>query len=266
MPDSGAPFDRKPQALGLLAELRLAVSFLTRLPVPLGAEGTAPLASSVRAFPLVGLAVGAIAASVLLAASQLGLVGTPAVLLAIAATALVTGALHEDGLADTADALGVSGDRDTRLEVMRDSRIGAFGALALILVVALKAAALAQMPPVAAACALITAAVGSRAALAVVLYAVPPARSAGLGAAAGRPTRSRVIQMTVIAAMLMAAGAFALGWRGVLAALAAAVLTLAAMIRLMRRVFDGQTGDTLGATQQVNETAILLALAAAAGW
>lgn len=267
MPDSGAPFDRKPQALGLYAELRLAASFLTRLPVPLGAEATAPLASAIRAFPLVGLAVGAIAASVLLAATQIGLVGTPAVLLAIAATSLVAGALHEDGLADTADALGVSGDRDTRLEVMRDSRIGAFGALALILVVALKAAALAQMPPFAAACALIAAAVGSRAAIAVVLYAVPPARSSGLGAAAGRPMPTRLAQMAVIAVVLMAAAAsITLGWRGVLAAIASSAVALALMIHIMRRSFDGQTGDTLGATQQINETAILLALAAVTGW
>jgi adenosylcobinamide-GDP ribazoletransferase len=267
MPDTGPHFERQPQALGLIAELRLATAFLTRLPVRLGAESAAPLASAIRAFPLVGLLIGLIAASVLLAAGTLGLPGTPAVLLALAAGTLLTGALHEDGLADTADALGARGDRERRLAVMRDSRIGAFGALALILVVALKAAALAQLPPLAAACALIAAGSTSRAAMAGAMYAVPPARRTGLGAASGRPTRARLIQTLLIALGLIGALASAApGWQAALAASAGCVLALVIMIRVMARAFGGQTGDTLGATQQVCETATLLAIAAATGW
>lgn len=248
--------------LGLLAECRLALAFLTRLPVRLRHEADAPLASGVRAFPLVGILIGGAGAAVLWCASAIGLAGLPAALLGLGLVTLITGALHEDGLADTADGLGARGAALERLTVMKDSRIGGFGALALLFAVALKAAALARLPAPAACLALIAMAAYSRA-LVGALMQLPAAKTSGLAWHAGQPPRGRALTglalgLIVLGATLAPSTAGAAAIAGAAGALALAWVAL--------RCFGGQTGDTFGAAQQAAEVAGLLAIAAAASW
>jgi len=228
-----------------LDDMRLAFQFLTVLPA--GRPEPRPLGGAAWCFPLVGLAVGGCVALVLLAAREAGLPAALAGFLAVGAGIALTGGLHEDGLADTADGLGVR-DRRRALDAMRDSRAGAFGVLALALTVPMRALALAAAGPVAA----LAAHALSRGAVAGAMAWTPPARSDGLAAEAG-PT-------SALAPLLLAAGiGIALGWPAVPAA---ALAAFAAGWWAARR-FGGHTGDTLGAVQQTTELAALLALAGA---
>lgn len=226
-----------------LDDMRQAFRFLTVLPV--GRPEPRPLGGAAWCFPLVGLAVGACVALAFLATREAGLPPALAGFLAVGAGIALTGGLHEDGLADTADSLGVR-DPQRALEVMRDSRTGAFGALALALTVPMRALALAAAGPVAA----LAAHALSRGAMAGAMAWTPPARPDGLAAEAG-PT-------SATAALMLAAGiGIVLGWPAVPAA---ALAAFAAAWWTARR-FGGHTGDTLGAVQQVTELAVLLALA-----
>ena len=228
-----------------LDDMRLAVQFLTVLPA--GRPEPRPLGEAAWCFPLVGLAVGAWAAGVFLVARELGLPPPLAGFLAVGAGIAATGGLHEDGLADTADGFGVR-DRRKALEVMRDSRTGAFGALVLALTVPMRALALAAAGPAAA----LAAHALSRGAMAGAMAWTPPARPDGLAAGAG-PTDA------VVALLLSAGIGIALGWQSVPAAAFAA---FAGGWWAAKR-FGGHTGDTLGAVQQTTELAVLLALAGA---
>jgi adenosylcobinamide-GDP ribazoletransferase len=172
---------------------------------------------------------------------------------------LLSGGLHEDGLADSADGLAGS-DPPARLAIMRDPRIGAFGALALLFSVGLRWAALFVLAQGAAALpALIVAAALSRTVPVVLLFWLPPARPDGLGRTAGRPSEATLLTTLAFAVLLtlplagLAAGVLALAAAGV-----AALLTG----ELGKRRIGGQTGDVLGAGQQVAEALVLLALAA----
>jgi adenosylcobinamide-GDP ribazoletransferase len=220
------------------------------------------LPHSVRYFPLVGLLVGVLSAAVLLLASQVWTGVLPA-LLAVAASALVTGAFHEDGLADTVDSLG-GYSREARLLIMTDSRIGTYGALALGFCVALRVAALAALPPLVAAFALIAAHAGARFAAMVVMTLLPYAKNPADGkvAHAKEPPGAAEYRPAIVFALLAAAplaltAPVALG----AAAIAGAVLA-AGLARLARRLIDGYTGDVLGATEQLFEVGFLLAVAA----
>lgn len=239
-----------------------AVAFLTRLPLgrKLAPDGR-DVARGALLFPLVGAAIGAVVgASAILAAK--GLPPLAASALALALGALLTGALHLDGLADTADALA-GGSRQRALAIMRDPRIGAYGAAALILDLLLKAAALSALlergnvlvPLVAAA----TLARAAPLPLACFLPYARPDRGAG-GVLCGRVS----IGSAVGAAVLAAAPALALlGWRGAAMLAAAAVVTLALGLGY-RRWLGGVTGDALGATIEIAETlALVVALALA---
>ena len=247
-------------------DLKLGLSVLTRLPVraPIGEDGEAggrSLGQAGRVMPLVGVVVGLAGALAFWLASLLGLPALAAGLIAVGATILLTGAFHEDGLADVADGFGGAFDRDRKLEIMRDSRIGTYGVLALILSLGLRAAALAAIGPGwLAGAALIAAHAGARGALPVVMATTPPARDDGLAAAAGRPGRREVWTAlglaAAIAVVLLGPG---LGLVALLACAAAA----AAMVLLARAQIGGYTGDVLGATEQMGETAVLLAIAAA---
>src|SRR5713101_6361680 len=157
-------------------DLIAAAGFLTRLPVAgLAAAETGLLARSMRALPLVGIVVGVAGWVMLAIAAALGLPATVGALLAVATTVLATGALHEDGLADTADGLGGGKDRESKLEIMRDSRIGSYGTCALMLSLMLRWSALAEIAePRLVAVALIAAHVSARAVLPIVMSFVPP--------------------------------------------------------------------------------------------
>ena len=233
-----------------LAELGAAFGLLTRLPVgwlPQPAD-PAGYARAVWAYPLAGALLGALAGG-----AQAGLVGlgvSPAMAApwAIAVLLLASGALHEDGLADMADGFGGGRDRDRKLAIMRDSRIGSFGALALVLALGCRGVALSEaVSPVA-----LMAGAGAlgRGAMLVPLVLLKPARSDGLGAGLGRPPRAALLAgMTLgltLAAVLLPPGA-------ILAALAMG----GAMTWLARKQVGGHTGDILGATALLAECAAL---------
>jgi adenosylcobinamide-GDP ribazoletransferase len=252
-------FARMDAPRGPFDEFAIATAVLTRLPVgaALGGEGT--IAGSAWAFPLVGAGIGALAALAFLIAELLGCGDAPAALIALAAGLALTGALHEDGLADTADGFGGGSSREAKLAIMRDSRLGSFGVLALVLSIGLRTAALGTIgEPIHAGLALIAAHAASRGALPPLMRILVPARADGLGAAAGRPS----LTVAIIAAVLGAAIALAvLGpGRGALALLlTGAALVLAAM--LAQRQIGGYTGDVLGFFQQIGEIVMLLVAA-----
>lgn len=246
--------------------LRIAVSFLTRLPVPLPplseTASAGYLARATGMFPLVGAGVGGFAALAFLGAAWIGLPPLACAFIAIGLGVLLTGALHEDGLADVADGVGGGRTRDDRLRIMRDSRIGSFGALAMVFSVGLRAALVAGLSvPETAAAVLIAAAAVSRAPLPAILRWVPAARTEGLAADAGRPGFPQVA-----VAWILAAGIAFIVLRPVSAVvvLAAAAGAAAVMAWIGRRTLGGHTGDILGASQQLAEIAALAAVVAAA--
>ena len=238
-----------------MRDIWLCLGFFTRLPV-MAVEGS--LSDSVRAFPLAGLVVGLIGALVYYLALVIGLSTLLAALLAVAATGIVTGALHEDGWADVCDALGARGGIEQRLEILRDSRLGSYGGLALIFATGIKVAALSALAaPELVAGALVAAHSLGRGVLPLVMSRMDLARSNGLAAQAGKPS-VHAATWSVGLALLIAVIAIA-----PVAALVALLAALAAtwlVARLAQRLFGGYTGDVLGAVEQVAEMAILINL------
>ena len=254
-------------------ELRLffiALQFFTRVPVPawVGFE-PAWLNQSARYFPLVGACVGLVGAGVLWASSR---VFPPAVAvgLSMASTLVMTGGFHEDGLADTFDALGGAVSRARALEIMKDSRIGSYGALALVVVLGTKAATLASLPWALALPALVFAHTASRAAATTLIFALPYAGDVALAKA--KPLAQRISGggLTVAWASVGLVGA-ALCWAFAVPAVwgaggaLLAVVACAACGAWLHRRLQGYTGDGLGATQQLGELLVLLGALAMAG-
>ena len=255
----------------MIHELRLfltALQFLTRVPVPawVGFE-PAWVNQSARHFPAVGLCVGAVAALVLAAGHALF---TPvvAVGLSMAASVLLTGAFHEDGFADTCDALGGPVSRERALAIMKDSRIGAYGAVGLALMLGLKAATLASMPLALAVPALLFAHTASRAAAVMLIRWLPYAGD--IAHAKAKPMAQRVDLIGVVVAWcwVLAVGAVIVWHRPAqLVALSIALVIVGVGLmwcaHWLRRRLGGYTGDALGATQQITELLALLGWLAA---
>ncbi|MEO3427690.1 adenosylcobinamide-GDP ribazoletransferase [Pelagibius sp. CAU 1746] len=254
-----------PRAWG--ADLLEAARLLTRLPLPRPSLPQTPQGApearashASRCYPLVGAGIGLIAALGFAVADWLALPPFAAALAALALSILITGALHEDGLADVADGFGGGGDRARKLAIMRDSRIGSYGVLALVLVLTARGGSLAVIAaspagPCGAAAALIAAHSLSRAGLAPVMWALPQARSDGLAAATGRPGGAdalAALAIGVTAAALLLDPA-----RALVAVLAVAVLQGGLALQARRQI-GGVTGDVLGAAQQLGEAAVLL--------
>jgi adenosylcobinamide-GDP ribazoletransferase len=244
---------------GLFAQFLTATAVLTRLPVG-AVEARGRIASSCWAFPAVGAGVGGICGLALIVAALFGLRGELGALLAVLAGVAVTGALHEDGLADTVDGFGGGHDREAKLAIMRDSRVGTYGAAALVFSIGLRAAALVSIgEPIEVMLALIAAHAASRALLAPGMRLLDTARADGLGADAGTPGRIAVLVALVLGIVVTLA---ALGpLRGAVAFVASGV-AVAATAGLARRQIGGYTGDVLGALQQIGEIVMLLAAAA----
>lgn len=251
--DSAGGAERRGPLPAAWSGLAGAVTFLTIVPVGRGGD----VRRAAAWFPVVGAAVGALAGGVRAGLQPL-LGAAAATVLALAAMVIVTGALHQDGLADTADGLGVRGDRDRRLAVMRDSSIGVFGALALIGWALLLVVVLGQLSAAHAVEALIvSAALGRWAALLHAAWS-PPARAEGLGAgfAVGRIA-------LVLATAVAVAAALALGGVGPgLAAVAAGVAVGLLSAVHVRATLGGRTGDTLGATVALTEVVVCTVLLA----
>lgn len=239
---------------------RVALSFLTRLPGGVDPADDAELAGSLAAFPLVGALLGAVIAGVLTLAAAL-LPAQVAAVLAFAALVAATGGLHLDGLADTFDALGSGKDRARRLEIMRDSRIGAHGATALALF-SIAAVGCLEALVERGVSALIGALAVARSLVVVAIALYPYARAQGLGrpfAQVGRRTVLVAAAIGLVAALLAPSP-------GALAALGAAFV--ASLVALgfwawLARSLGGLTGDTYGAGIVVAEVAYLCAVAAA---
>lgn len=232
-----------------------AIIFLTIAPVP--SATVAGLSSSAGWFPVVGAALGALAGAVRVTSQQL--VGSSvATVLAMVVLVIATGALHQDGLADTADGLGARGGRDRRLEVMRDSATGVFGTLALVAWALLLFTTLVSLDTNHALRALIAAASLARWAALLHATGAPAARTDGLGAelhvsplALGAATAVSVVIAMVVCGVL--AGAAALG---------TALLVAAMLAAFARQTLGGRSGDTLGATVAIAEVAVCIALLA----
>ncbi|ATN34711.1 adenosylcobinamide-GDP ribazoletransferase [Rhizobium sp. ACO-34A] len=254
-----------------LTDTARSIAFLSRLPVPSrffeGHDGA--LSRTVCAFPLAGVLIALPPALTLAAALALHATPLLAAFLSIAVLLVVTGALHEDGLSDAADGLGGGRDREHALAIMKDSRIGSYGAVTIVVAIGMRAAALAQIAsavtPVAAAACLLGAAAASRALMVWHWSALPPARAGGVAASAGKPEPAarQVALMSglliSLALLLPASSLFA-----TIIALLAGILLTAGFTAHVRRKLGGHTGDTIGASQQIAEIAILVALAMAA--
>ena len=244
-------------------EIRTGVLFSTRLPVAAVAPGGgATIASAVWTLPIAGLIVGVIAAVVYALAHRFGVPAWPAAALAIAAGLALTGALHEDGLADTLDGFGGGRTREQKLDIMRDSRIGTYGVCGLAISILIRAGALASLAePSLVAWALIATHTAGRATLPALMYLVPPARAEGLSHGAGRPSREQAVAAAVLGVVVLFV---CLGFWAALVSAIVLVVLAALMARLCEMQIGGQTGDVLGALEQAGEIAVLLVAAAAA--
>lgn len=237
-------------------EFVAAGSLLTRLPLPrVEMSGTQTVAAGVWAYPVFGAIIGGLGASAYSLALMAGLPPSLGAIAALAVTALITGALHEDGLADFCDGVGGGTSREKKLGIMEDSRVGTYGAVALILSLGARWGAVAALAgPVAALLALVVAHAASRGAVTIIFLLLDPAKTEGLGASVGKPGRTAVAAAWLIAAglsLLLMPVAFA--FMLLLAGLAA-VLVVA---WLSARQIGGYTGDVFGAAQQAAEITIL---------
>jgi adenosylcobinamide-GDP ribazoletransferase len=241
-----------------LLDIALATALLTRLPVPVPPDYAAARgAGAAWAYPLAGVPVAVAAGMLAFAGIHLGLPAATTAGLVIVVQVVLTGAMHEDGLADTADGLWGGWSRERRLEIMKDSRIGSYGVMALILSVGLRWSALSAlgsaMLPTLFAVALI-----SRATMIWTMAALQHARADGLSKSIGRPGARSAL---VAAAMALALSMLAIGGTA-FALLASAALAALGVGAIARVKIGGQTGDILGATQQVAEIAALATAAA----
>lgn len=243
-----------------MRSLRMALAFLTRVPLTPADGGSLPTTGVIVAFPIAGLLIGGLAGGSYWLAVQL-LPTTPAAAIAVGVGMLVTGAFHEDGLADTFDALGGGRDRDAVFRIFKDSRLGTFGVAALVLSILLRVTSLAALDGLTGLVAL-TAAHGLARSIAAATMGVARPAGAGLGTSlmSGISRRHSV----VIGTIGLAIGAILLGVAGVagfvVAAAGAVILT-----RWATGKVGGVNGDVLGAIEQIGELAVLVAAAAAVG-
>jgi len=251
-----------------VAELRSAAAFLTRVPARLlgvSAAAIPDFRQAARVFPVVGAVIGLAGGLVLVIADALGIPAMVAAALAIGTTVLVTGGLHEDGLADTADSLGGT-TTEKKLEIMDDSRVGTYGAVALVFSILLRVVALgsiATFGPFRAMFALIAAEAVSRAALLRLWHDLPAARMGGLSNDTGAPDQNAMLVALAVAAVIaVVVSVPSVGlWATILAG-ALAIIATWTMIRLTARTLGGRTGDTLGACQQAAVVAFLIGASA----
>ena len=238
-------------------DLASAFALLTRLPV----RDHAPRgAASAWVWPVVGAVLGAISAT--LAGLALWLGFTPGVVagLVLVVGAILTGGLHEDGVSDTADGLFGGWTKAQRLEIMKDSRVGSYGVLALVLVTLIRWSALTTVLAGGGLWGLVAVGALSRAPMAVLMAALPPARDTGLSHATGRPSSQTALLGAALAGAITCLFA---GWAA-LPMLALVAITTALLARSAQTRIGGQTGDILGAAQQLAEAAALAVLAARA--
>lgn len=255
----------------MLRQLRLffvALQFFTRLPVPrwVGFEEEW-LHHASRYFPAVGIVVGGVTAG-MYALTHAWWPQVVAVLASTIAGIYVTGAFHEDGFADTCDGLGGGMTRQRVLEIMTDSRIGAYGAIGIVLMLAMKCAALATMPSQMVIVALLTGHPLSRLASTALIWRLSYAKGEGKAKPLAQRMANREFAIAMATALLPAVLLMWMGmlrWQALVAGIAALVAAALWLARKFQRRIGGYTGDCLGAVQQLSEVAFYLALLANAG-
>lgn len=219
-----------------------------------------------RALPFAGIVIGCIGALILCAGIWLHFGNLVAAGLAVAAITFVTGAFHEDGLADTSDGFGGGTTAERRLVIMKDSLIGSFGASALALAFIIRVAALGEVTGrlslATAAGTIIVAAFLSRISALYILVALPSAREDGLSRTVGKTSWSNYLSGLILAwilslAICVACGLPAFAW---FAMPVAPLIVTFLMTQLSKRMIGGQTGDVAGASQQLGEIAVYLAM------
>jgi adenosylcobinamide-GDP ribazoletransferase len=242
----------------VIADARVAVAFLTRLPVGGGKLTAARLSRAAAWFPAVGLLVGGVMAGTR-ALAGLVLEPGPATVLALLAAVLATGGFHEDGLADAADAMGAHATRARKLEILRDPRVGTYGALALVFAVALPLVALAPLDDARFARAALVGHVLGRWSTLPLALVLPPARPEGSGALVRTGPVGLAVGTFIAVATALLAGGLLVG------AIALAVACVGTLVGgwVTLRVLGGVSGDTFGAVNKLVEIAAYLALAAA---
>lgn len=246
----------------------IALQFFTRLPIPawVGFEA-AWLQHASRYFPLVGVVVAAIAAGVYYAAA-LVLPAPVAAVLSTAASIYITGAFHEDGFADTCDGLGGGMTKERALEIMKDSRVGAYGAIGIVCMLATKLSALAMLPPRVAVAALFVAHPLSRLAATALIWKLDYVRGDSKAKPLAQQMTSAEFAIATLTCALPAAymvAANAMTPAAMLAALCAATTAALWLARLFVRRLGGYTGDCLGAVQQLAEALVYVAVLATLG-
>ncbi len=240
----------------MIQKFLLALSFFTRIPIGKRDFGSLTLAQAATYFPIVGAVIGLFTGGFYLAMLWLGLPNMVSAWLTVVFQLLLTGCLHEDGLADTADGLASGRDREQKLSIMRDSRIGSYGVLALITIISLRANLIGSFTGnFVTIIVFVATATCSRAFLAVFMQTISYARNYGLAVRAGKPA----IEQTIIAISI---GVFSLLLTGKILATLTGVFSLAIIYVVIKQItnknFGGITGDVLGATQQISEVAMLL--------
>ena len=240
-------------------DIPLALVLLTRLPIPRLPDGVfARQSRATWAFPLAGLAVGVLACAVGWAGLAADLPDFAVATLVVAVLIATTGAMHEDGLADTVDGLWGGFSPERRLEIMKDSHIGTYGVLALILAQGVRISAIAALIDEGVLFGVLAACLFSRALMPAVMWALPNARKSGLSHSVGAPEFAAVTAGLGVAFVL---SLIFLGPTALLPVFWAAVAALVVAL-IAKAKIGGQTGDILGATQSLSEIAFLLALAA----
>ncbi len=240
----------------MIQKFLLALSFFTRIPVGKQDFGSLTLANSIAAFPIAGALIGAVEGGFYLSMLGLGLPTIISAWLAVGFHLLLTGGLHEDGLADTADGLASGRDKEQKLAIMKDSRIGSYGVLALVTIISLRANIIADFTSgFTTLLIFIATAAGSRAFLALFMYNIEYARASGLAVTAGKPSRNDILTTILLGSIVL------LVTSHIVATIAAAI-TLAVIYVIIKYItiknFGGITGDTLGASQQISEIGLLI--------
>jgi adenosylcobinamide-GDP ribazoletransferase len=245
----------QPNPRQALADIALGLVFFTRLPLPIIDFRGRTLAQAIWAAPMAGLAVAFIGGAIYAVATVCGLAAAPSAALALASMALATGCLHEDGLSDVADGFGGGKSREQKLEIMRDSRIGAYGAVALGLSLLIRWSALAEFgSPTHFLCALIAAHMASRGLAGAFMHLLPPARVDGLSASSGTVS----FEVAGVGAILGALALLFLGLSGAIVALVLLTALFFGFRLICLKQVGGHTGDTVGALQQLGEIVIML--------
>lgn len=239
-----------------------SVQFLTSIPLKTSQPpDNAAIGGAIALFPLTGALIGLVLA-VSNAVFSFGLPSMASAALTVVVMALLTGALHQDGIADTVDGIFGGKDPAKRLDIMRDSRIGTYGVLALVLDIALKIALIAAIPARYKTGALIAMAISGRWSVTLALYITKYARPEGKAKAFFEATNNRIFAISTVLALALAFGAA--GLKGAGAAVAAGVAAYAACSYLEKKI-GGMTGDTLGAVNEIAEIVALITIAVMAG-